>query len=64
MDLGQVALLTVKDVARQLQVSAAWVHDHSNGRRRPVLKRVRVGKHVRFRPVDVESFIREHSEVA
>jgi excisionase family DNA binding protein len=51
-------LLTPKEVAELLAVSAAWVLDHST-RRRPLLKSVKLGKAVRFRREDVEDFIRE-----
>ena len=50
-------LLTPKDVAEMLAVSAAWVLDHASGRRRPHLPSVKLGKAVRFRQADVEKFI-------
>ena len=34
---GPTELLTVADICRKLGVSRAWVIEHSNGRRRPVL---------------------------
>jgi predicted DNA-binding transcriptional regulator AlpA len=43
-----------------LGVSVAWVLDHSNGRRRPNLPSVKMGKAVRFRPEDIDSFIEQH----
>jgi predicted DNA-binding transcriptional regulator AlpA len=52
-------LLDADDVANWLCVSRAWVFEHSNGRRRPYLPSVKLGKSVRFRPVDVEAFILE-----
>ena len=39
--------------------SRAWVFEHSNGRRRPFLPSVKLGKSVRYRPVDVDAFIIE-----
>jgi predicted DNA-binding transcriptional regulator AlpA len=52
-------LLGAKDVAHWLGVSRAWVFEHSNGRRRPFLPSVKLGKSVRYRPVDVDAFIIE-----
>jgi excisionase family DNA binding protein len=51
-------LLTVEEVAKILNVSVAWVYDHAD-RKRPQVPSVRLGKAVRFRPEDVEQFIRE-----
>jgi hypothetical protein len=51
------ALLTVADICRKLGVSRAWVIEHSNGRRRPVLPSIKLGKVRRFDPNDVEGFI-------
>src|ERR1035441_10799314 len=42
-------LLTVADICRTLGVSRAWVIEHSNGRRRPVLPSIKLGKVRRFR---------------
>ncbi|HYI97113.1 MAG TPA: helix-turn-helix domain-containing protein [Bryobacteraceae bacterium] len=50
-------LLTPSQVARRLQVSSAWVRDHAT-RKQPRLKAVKVGKLLRFRPQDIEEFIR------
>ena len=52
-------LLGAKEVAHWLGVSRAWVFEHSNGRRRPFLPSVKLGKSVRYRPVDVDAFIVE-----
>ena len=52
-------LLGAKEVAHWLGVSRAWVFEHSNGRRRPFLPSVKLGKSVRYRPVDVNAFIIE-----
>lgn len=51
-------LLTPKEVADWLGVTAAWVLDHAT-RRRPRLTSVKLGKVVRFRREDVEEFISE-----
>jgi predicted DNA-binding transcriptional regulator AlpA len=52
-------LLGATEVAHWLGVSRAWVFEHSNGRRRPFLPSVKLGKSVRYRPVDVDAFIIE-----
>jgi excisionase family DNA binding protein len=49
-------LLTVQEVAEILHVSAAWVYDHAD-RKQPRIPIVRLGKAVRFRPVDIQAFI-------
>jgi excisionase family DNA binding protein len=51
-------LLSAEEVARILNVSTAWVYDHAD-RKRPLIPSVRLGKAVRFRPEDLEQFIRE-----
>ncbi len=56
-------LLRVSEVAEWLCVSPGWVRDHANGRRRPILPSVKMGKGRkaarRFRREDIEEFIRE-----
>jgi hypothetical protein len=52
-----VPLHTVAQVADMLQVSEAWVRDHST-RKQPRLKCVKVGKLLRYRLEDVEEFIK------
>lgn len=54
---GAAALLTVADICRKLGVSRAWVIEHSNGRQRPVLPSIKLGKVRRFDPSDVDGFI-------
>jgi predicted DNA-binding transcriptional regulator AlpA len=49
-------LLTVAQVAAVLQVSEAWVRDHST-RKKPRLKCVKVGKLLRYRKEHIEEFI-------
>ena len=51
-------LLSVEDVAEMLNMSAAWVRQHSNGLRRPAIPSVKLGKCVRFRREDVLEFVR------
>ena len=55
-------LLELGDVAKWLGVSTGWVRAHAT-RKEPRLRAVRVGKRLRFRPEDVEEFIRRSSEV-
>ena len=54
-------LLGPSDVARWLGVSAGWVRDHAT-RKEPRLRAVKVGKLLRFRPEDVEAFLRQRAE--
>ena len=51
-------LLTPHDVARRLQVSVAWVRDHST-RKHPRLPVVRVGGLLRYHPVDLDQWIQD-----
>jgi hypothetical protein len=51
-------LLAPQDVARRLQVSVAWVRDHST-RKHPRLPVVRVGGLLRYHPVDLERWIED-----
>ncbi|MGH9655613.1 MAG: helix-turn-helix domain-containing protein [Bryobacteraceae bacterium] len=51
------ALLEPSEVAKWLGVSAGWVRDHAT-RKQPRLKAIKVGKLLRFRPEDIEEFIR------
>lgn len=53
-----VPLLAPGDVAKWLGVSSAWVRDHAT-RKSPRIPAVKVGKLLRFRPVDVRAFIRD-----
>lgn len=50
-------LLTVDEVAKWLDVSREWVRSHANGNRQPGIPCVLVGKLLRFRRADIESFI-------
>ena len=47
-------LLTPKEVARWLDVSVDWVHNHAT-RKEPRLPVVRIGKLLRFRNEEVEA---------
>jgi excisionase family DNA binding protein len=49
-------LLSPKEVAAILGVSAGWVRDHAT-RKKPRLQCVRLGKLMRFRREDVEAFV-------
>lgn len=53
-----VNLITPKQVAQRLQVSIAWVRDHST-RKHPRLPVVRIGGLLRFRTSDIESWLEE-----
>ncbi len=57
-------LLTAREVATMLGVSVAWVHQHSNGTRRPQLRSIKMGKSVRFRMRDVEDFVNTSERAA
>ena len=50
-------LLDAKQVARKLKVSYGWVKDHAT-RKQPRLPCVRLGSLLRFRPQDIEDFIK------
>jgi excisionase family DNA binding protein len=54
-------LLGPGDVAKWLGVSSGWVRDHAT-RKEPRIRAVKVGKLLRFRPEDVEDFLRVSSE--
>ena len=50
-------LLDVLEVARMLNMSEAWVRQHSNGLRRPSIPSIKFGKSVRFRRESILAFI-------
>jgi hypothetical protein len=52
-----MTLLTGKQVATILGMSADWVRAHASGRRRPILPSVKLGKARRYEPDAVQSFI-------
>lgn len=49
-------LWDVKDVAKRLKVSEAWVRDHST-RRAPLLPVRRIGGNIRYKPEEIERWI-------
>jgi predicted DNA-binding transcriptional regulator AlpA len=49
-------LLRPKDVAAKLQVSLAWVHDHTS-RAEPIIPHFKLGKHIRFVAADIDKFL-------
>ena len=49
-------LMTPKQVADHLQVSVAWVRDHST-RKQPRLPLVRIGGLLRYHPADIDRWI-------
>ena len=56
--LLQNALLTPKQVADRLQVSVAWVRDHST-RKYPRLPVSRVGGLLRYHPEDIDNWVHD-----
>ena len=52
-------LCTVQEIAKMLQVSPAWVREHSTGRRRPVIPSIRLGRSIRFDPDKVKAWLDE-----
>lgn len=58
---GVDQLLGPEAVAKWLGVSSGWVRDHAT-RKDPRIRAVKVGKLLRFRPKDVEEFLRASSE--
>ena len=54
-------LLGPANVAKWLGVSSAWVRDHAT-RKEPRIRALKVGKLLRFRPEDVEEFLRESTD--
>ena len=53
-----VCLLTPAQIAERLQVSVAWVRDHST-RKHPRLPVVRIGGLLRYDPADIDRWIAE-----
>ena len=60
MTPGQ-SLLTPAQVAERLQVSTAWVRDHST-RKHPRLPVVHVGGLLRYDPADIDRWIEEQRQ--
>jgi len=58
-DVPVVEHLLTSKVSQRLGVSCSWVNDHANGRRRPYLPSVKLGKCRRFEPSSVARFIEE-----
>lgn len=52
----EATLLTPSQVAGRLQVSVAWVRDHST-RKHPRLPVVRIGGLLRYDPADIDQWI-------
>lgn len=52
-------LLTVREAAARLNISRAWVHDHTSGQRRPTIPTVRLGRAVRIDAGDLEKFVQQ-----
>jgi excisionase family DNA binding protein len=47
-------LLTAKEVGELLQLNTSWVLDAA---RRNAIPHIRLGRYVRFRPVDIETWL-------
>ena len=58
-----VCLLTPAQIAERLQVSVAWVRDHST-RKHPRLPVVRIGGLLRYDPADIDRWIADHLQLA
>jgi predicted DNA-binding transcriptional regulator AlpA len=56
-------LITPAQVAKRLQVSVAWVRDHST-RKYPRLPVVRVGGLLRYRVEDIEQWIGQQTRLS
>jgi predicted DNA-binding transcriptional regulator AlpA len=53
------SLLTVKDVAKLLNMSPAWLRQHSDGQRQPTIPSLKMGsKSVRFSRPAVEEWVK------
>ena len=57
-------MLTRKEVAKKLKVTTKWVYEHSTRGAQPLLPVVKIGKHVRYLPKDVEEFIQRQRKTA
>jgi predicted DNA-binding transcriptional regulator AlpA len=59
-------LLTVQDVATLLKVHPSWVYEHTRSRagsRSDRLRRIKLGKYVRFDPREVRDFIARRAKL-
>jgi hypothetical protein len=61
--MNELFLMTPAQVANRLQVSVAWVRDHST-RKQPRLPVVRVGGLLRYRAEDIEHWIEQQTRFA
>jgi excisionase family DNA binding protein len=52
-------LLTVKEVADWLRVPPAWVRAHADGKRRPVLPSIKLGRVRRFEREAIEQWLQQ-----
>ena len=60
--MNQNFLLTPTQVAERLQVSVAWVRDHST-RKYPRIPVVRVGGLLRYHPEDIDLWLQDLRKV-
>ncbi len=54
---SNAALLTVAEVAQLLRVPRSWVYEHTRLSSRPRLPHVKLGKYLRFRRAELDSFL-------
>jgi len=52
----ELRLLNADDVCRLLQVKKSWLYDAVEGGNMPV---IRLGKQLRFRPIDIAAYIED-----
>ncbi len=57
-NMSELHLVTVDDLCRLWHVKKSWVYDAV---KRGVLPAVRLGKQLRFRPIEIEAFLRQSS---
>lgn len=58
---GEPPLLTVPEVARQFNVSDAWVYRHSSGNDLPTIPHMKIDRTIRFRQSEIEKFLQENT---
>ena len=56
---GSNRLLTVKEVAELLRVPVSWVYEHTRGRGSDRLPFIKLGKYLRFRLPEIESYLEQ-----
>ena len=54
---NEAVLLTVREVAKLLQVPVSWVYEHTRPECRDPLPHVKVGKYLRFFAADILGYL-------